>query len=264
MNRFPLLNQVRAFAGGLHRKQTWQRREQFLNTAHHDCQKVQHETLRGLLELNRESDFAKDFGLSPGMSVSEFRKKVPVAGYELVAPYIEKMKTGRHQALLGRNNRLLMYAMTSGTTADSKLIPVTDRFVSDYRRGWQSWGIGAYRQHPDLKLLHIVQISSSHKRTTTADGTPCGNISGLVAAMQGRIVRSLYTVPSEVADIFDADAKRYAVLRLALADSLAGMLITANPSTVLQLLETLQARAEDLIRDIHNGGLREQTFQPPC
>ncbi|MBL8819486.1 MAG: GH3 auxin-responsive promoter family protein [Planctomyces sp.] len=255
MNRFPLLNQVRAVAGGMHRRSTWKRRESFLDTARRDCLNTQRATLRGLLELNRESDFAKDFRLSPDLTAQEFRKRVPVAGYELVQPYIEKMKSGHHQALLGRKNKLLMYAMTSGTTADSKLIPVTERFLSDYRRGWQSWGIGAYRQHADLKLLHIIQISSSHRRSVTADGTPCGNISGLVAAMQGKVVRSLYTIPSEVAEIFDADAKRYAVLRLALADPLAGMLITANPSTVLQMLETLQLRASDLIRDIHDGGL---------
>ena len=48
-------------------------------------------------------------------------------------------------------------------------------------------------------------------------GTPCGNISGLVAACQKRIVRTMYTVPGAVAKIRDSDAKLYSAMRLAVA-----------------------------------------------
>ena len=148
-----------------------------------------------------------------------------------------------------------MFAMTSGTTAASKLIPVTTRFLKDYRRGWQTWGVGTYSDHPLLQKLNIVQISSSHQRMHSADGTPCGNISGLVATMQKRIVRSMYTIPAAVAEVADAEAKRFTILRLALADPWVGMVITANPSTLLQLTEFANTHAEDLIRDIRNGGI---------
>jgi hypothetical protein len=209
--------------------------------------------LAHLLSLNAGTQFSRDFDLHPGISVQEYRKRIPVAGYELIRPYVDRVARGEHSALLGRDNRLLMFAVTSGTTSESKLIPVTEQFVRDYRRGWQSWGIGVYDQHPALKQLNIVQISSSHQRFHAADGTPCGNISGLVAAMQKRIVQSMYSVPFQVVNIHDAEAKRYLVLRFAVADPYVGMLITANPSTVLQMAEVLQLRAEDFIRDIHDG-----------
>ena len=32
--------------------------------------------------------------------------------------------------------RVLMFALTSGTTASRKLIPVTDAYLAAYRRGW--------------------------------------------------------------------------------------------------------------------------------
>jgi hypothetical protein len=162
---------------------------------------------------------------------------------------------GEHSALLGASNRLKMFAVTSGTTAESKLIPVTDRFLDDYRRGWQMWGIGTYSEHALLQKLNIVQISSSHRKFETSAKTPCGNISGLVATMQNRIVRTLYTVPSAVAEISDVDAKRYAILRLALSDPFVGMQITANPSTLLQLCDYASTRVEDLLRDIRDGSL---------
>jgi hypothetical protein len=256
MNKIPLAYRMRAAAGAFLRRRMRRARREFLAAARTSCRDSQRAVLRALLQLNHDSRFSGDRHLSAGMSVSEFRNAIPVADYELVQPYIQRVAAGEHQALLGTANRLQMFAVTSGTTSDSKLIPVTDRFLNDYRRGWQMWGIGTYSEHARLQKLNIVQISSSHRRFATTGGTPCGNISGLVAAMQSTIVRTLYTVPSAVAEIGDAEAKRYAIVRMALADPYVGMLITANPSTLLQLLDHANLHAESLIRDIRDGGLR--------
>jgi len=256
MSKIPLAYRIRAAAGALLRNRIRRARSKFLAEARSDCRGRQREVLRRLLRLNHESQFSRDYHLVPGMSLDEFRRAVPVADYELVRPYILRVAAGDHQALLGTSNRLQMFAVTSGTTSESKLIPVTDQFLNDYRRGWQMWGIGTYSEHALLQKLNIVQISSSHRKFTTAGGTPCGNISGLVAAMQSTIVRTLYTVPSAVAEISDPEAKRYAILRMALADPYVGMLITANPSTLLQLLDHANQNAEALIRDIRDGGMK--------
>ena len=253
MTKLPLRNRLRASLGRSHRNSILRQRDQFLDAAHRDCFGQQQQTLQNLLQLNDSTDFANDFHLRPGMSISDFQKQIPVAGFDLVRPYIDKVKTGRHQALLGAGNKLLMFALTSGTTAESKLIPVTRQFVSDYRRGWQCWGIGLYFDYPALQPLNMVKIASSHNRFTTADGTPCGNISGLVAAMQSRIVRSMYSVPSSVIDITNAELKRYAALKFAVEDPFVGMMITANPSTVVQMMELMESHTEKLLRDIHDG-----------
>lgn len=255
MSKIPLAYRMRAAAGTFLRRRMHRARREFLSAARSACRDSQQAVLRSLLQLNHDSQFSRDRRLSAGMSLSEFRSAVPVADYELVRPYVQRVAAGEHQALLGSANRLQMFAVTSGTTSESKLIPVTDRFLHDYRRGWQMWGIGTYSEHSLLQKLNIVQISSSHRRFATPSGTPCGNISGLVAAMQTPIVRTLYTVPSVVAEIGDAEAKRYTILRMALADPYVGMLITANPSTLLQLLDHANQHAEALIRDIRDGGL---------
>jgi len=213
--------------------------------------------LTDLLRLNQSSEFSRKHGLTERTTLDEFRKQIPVSDYELVRSSIEQVANGNHGALLGESNQLQMFAMTSGTTAASKLIPVTTRFLNDYRRGWQTWGIGTYTDHVMLQKLNIMQISSTHQKTRSSDGTPCGNISGLVAAMQKRTVRSMYTIPAAVAEVEDPEVKRYLILRLALADPWIGMTITANPSTLLQLAESANARADSLIRDIRNGGVSE-------
>ena len=253
MSTIPLRLKLRSKLGIPFRNKLMRARQRFLDTARSSCRELQHSTLQSVLELNADSQFSKDYGLRPGMSVDEFRRAIPVSDYSLVAPYIERMKMGNHSALLGSANRLLMYAVTSGTTAESKLIPVTDRFVQDYRRSWQIWGACCHHDHTDLQMLFMVQVASSHRRYTAQDGTPCGNISGLVAAMQSVMVRALYSVPQEVIHLNDPLTKRDAAVRFAITDPWVGMLVTANPSTLLQMAEYAAENSESLIRDIHDG-----------
>ncbi len=257
MPQIPLAYQLRAMAGAMLRRKMRGARGAFLSVAKTKCRATQQALLKDLLRLNQSSAFSKDHGLSAELSPNEFRQRIAVSDYELVRPYVARVANGEHSALLGDANRLEMFAVTSGTTAESKLIPVTTRFLNDYRRGWQLWGIGTYSEHAILQKLNIVQISSSHRKFETSDKTPCGNISGLVATMQNPIVRTLYTIPAAIAEIQDPHAKRYTILRLALADPWVGMQITANPSTLLQLTEYASLRADDLIRDIADGGIKE-------
>jgi len=251
----PIRNRIRAVIGGFFRRPMIRAKNRFLNLAHTKCALTQSETLQRLLALNSSSQFSKDMGLTGSLSLAEFRQRMPIVDYEFFRPYVDRMQTGEHGALLGDQNRLLMYALTSGTTAESKLIPITEQFLKDYRRGWQHWGIAVHQDYPLLRYLKIVQISSSHNRWLTPDGVPCGNISGLVTSMQKAIVRKLYVVPAAVAKIDDPAAKQYAVMRFALAEPLVGMFVTANPSTLLQLCRDADLRQGDLIRDIYDGTL---------
>lgn len=255
MATVPLRNRIRSTIGGLLRRRLIRAKDRFLQRAYTSCREVQQETLARILKLNQDSQFSTTHQLEPTLSIQDFQKRIPVTDYEFFRPAIERMQSGNHRALLGTANKLLMYAVTSGTTAKSKLIPVTQQFVSDYRRGWQLWGMGLFEQHPRLSILRMVQLSSAHDRWRTDDGTPCGNISGLASTMQKRIVRKLYTIPAEVAAIQDNNAKQLAAVAFALADPFVGAFVTANPSTLLQLMVTADEHAADIIRSIHDGNL---------
>lgn len=248
---------IRCAAGAITRARVRREARQFF-AATADCRSVQRETLRRLLELNGDSRFSRDHSLGSVRSVDEFRRALPVADYEPFRPYIDAMKLGDERALLGSNNPLLMFSLTSGTTGDSKFIPITRQFLDDYRRGWQVWGIQCFDDHFPINWKNVVQISSDYDRFRTPGGTPCGNISGLVSAMQKRIVQLMYTVPRVVAKISDPAGRYYATVRLAVADSNVGMITTANPSTLLQLARIADGEKEALIRDIADGTLSKR------
>lgn len=219
---------------------------------------TQTRVLDGLLSLNAESDFSRQHGLRPGMGVAPFQRAVPIADYEAYRPWIERLKAGDLSALLGRRNRLLMFTLSSGTTSEAKFVPITDRFLADYRRGWKVWGIRAFDAHPGVHRGDIVQLGSDHDQFRTPAGHPCGNISGLVAAMQSPLLKRMYAVPDLVAKLKDADAKSYTTLRCALGNPGVGVILTANPSTLVQLSSRATGWSESLLRDLHDG-----TLSPP-
>ena len=220
-----------------------------------DCRATQRSTLARILDLNAESFYSRRRGLSGSTTVDEFRRLLPVSDFETVRGEIEQLKEGHFQSLLGPKNKLLMFALSSGTTAQAKYIPITSQFLSDYRRGWQVWGINAMDSHPSLHFSDIVQLGSNHDQYRTTSGTPCGNISGLVGAMQSRVVQTMYAVPNPVGKISDSSAKSYTALRCAMANAHVGLVLTANPSTLIQLSKAATEYQNELIRDIADGTL---------
>ena len=150
-----------------------------------------------------------------------------------------------------------MFALTSGTTAARKFIPVTAQYLADYKRGWNLWGLKVFRDHPEVRLRPIVQMAGDWQEFHTEAGIPCGAVTGLTATMQMRIIRWLYCVPACVGKVKDAAAKYYLALRLSLPRTV-GMIIAANPSTLVNLARAGDQEKEALIRDIHDGTLSDR------
>ena len=252
-----MLRQLRFFGGYFIRQKMRQRVHSFMRNVE-QCRTTQAATLQRIMRLNAESEFSRKRGLSESISVHEFRRQVSISDFETVRAEVERLKTGDSQSLLGRKNSLLMFALSSGTTGDSKYIPITSEFLKDYRRGWNMWGINAFDSHPALHKLDIVQLSSDYDLFRTPAGIPCGNISGLVSKMQSPVVRSMYSVPFSVSKIKDSESKLYTALRLTVENPYVGLVMTANPSTLVQLAKLAQREQQELIRDIADGTLSKK------
>lgn len=225
-----------------------------------DCQqpeKVQTELLSAILHRQAGTGFGRDHGFSSMKTVQDFRRQVPAAPYEYLTPYIERLKRGETEALIA-DDQVLLFALTSGTTAARKLIPITKRYLADYRRGWNMWGARAYRDHRGRKLFlrPIVQMGGDPEEFRTEADIPCGNLSGYTAMVQKRIIRWLYALPPDIGKVKEAEARYYLALRCSIGRP-CSMFLAANPSTLLAMARTLEARADDLIRDLANGTLHD-------
>ncbi len=218
--------------------------------------KVQFEVLRRILKQQTNTSFGKDHHFGSIAALADFQRRIPVRGYDYVEPYLQRVLKGETSALLA-DQKIHMFAMTSGTTATRKYIPVTDQYLADYRRGWNIWGLKVYRDHPIVRMRPIVQLSGDWEEFFTDTGIPCGAVTGLTAQMQMRIVRWLYCVPGIVGKVKDPIAKHYLALRLSVPRKV-GMIIAANPSTLVNMARAGDQEKETLIRDIHDGTLSER------
>jgi hypothetical protein len=237
------------------------RRLNAFERATHNAQAVQEEVLRRIIAEHAGTAFGRDHHFAAIRTRADFAGNVPVAGYEYIEPYVKRVVAGDWQALLS-GPKIHMFAMTSGTTAARKLIPVNDRYLADYRRGWNLWGLKTYRDHPAIRLRPIVQLSGDWQESFTDNGVPCGAVTGLTAHMQLRIVRWIYCVPGCVGKVKDAAAKYYLAMRLSLPRKV-GLIIAANPSTLVSLARAGDQEKETLIRDIRDGTLSNQFDIPP-
>ena len=222
---------------------------------------VQEALLRDILEFQADTAFGRDHRFARSShSVEEFRRRIPVAGYDYVEPYLDRVRKGEPNALLA-DPRVLMFALTSGTTASRKYIPVTPQYLADYRRGWNLWGLKVFRDHADVKMRPIVQLSGDWEEHRTETGIPCGSVTGLTATMQKKVIRWLYCVPPCVGKVKDPAAKYYLALRLSLPRSV-GMIIAASPSTVVNMARAGDRDKEHLLRDLADGTLSRHVNIP--
>ena len=234
---------------------------QFEAACHHP-EAVQTALLHSILRKQAGTGFGRDHHFSDIRTVAGYRRNVPVAPYEAVAPYIERVAAGDTNALLA-DGPVRLFALTSGTTASRKLIPVTDAYLAAYKRGWNMWGVRMYRDHRGRKiaLRPIVQLGGDPEEFRTPAGIPCGNLSGYTAMVQRRLIRRMYAVPYETGKIKDARSRYYVALRFSVGRNVS-QFMAANPSTLVQLARTLDAEKESLVKDLADGTLRTDLDLP--
>ncbi|MFQ5461627.1 MAG: GH3 auxin-responsive promoter family protein [Phycisphaerae bacterium] len=250
----PLLGRL----AGAHAKRQYGR---FLRDAH-AARRVQEKVLLEKIARNADSDYGRAHGFSKIKSYRDFVGQVPVQSYEDLRPYVSKVMDGQTGAMFGKGQRVLMFAMTSGSTDRPKYVPVTKAFLDEYRRGWNAFGVKALLDHPGAFLRSILQVVSPMDESRTPLGIPCGSISGLLGATQKRIVRRYYVTPRVTAYIEDSNARYYTIMRFA-APVDVGWLVTASPATQVKLARTADEHAARLIRDVRDGTIIAPGDIPP-
>jgi len=259
-----MLNLIRKYAGRPLTRRTRALAAEFLRQTER-ADEVQSARLLELINRNADSQFGRDHHFHEIKTAADFRRRVPIRGYDGHEPYIARVRQGDVSALFGPGTEVLMFAMTSGTTATPKTIPVTRDSLKDYREGWTIWGIQAFDAHPKIienGLRPILQLVSNWREQFTPGKISCGAITGLTAHMQNRLVRTIYCMPPVTMGIKDIEAKYYVALRLSAYRDL-GATMAANPSTLLGIAKLGDREKETLIRDLRDGTIDPKWAVPP-
>lgn len=207
--------------------------------------------LRSILRRERSTAFGRDHRFGEIRDLRDYRRNVPVSSYEYFEPYIRRVYEGETSALFHRQ-RVVMFAMTSGTSAARKLVPVTEHYVRAYRKGWFLWALATYDGRQHLIFRPKITFSGNDVEYRSPDGVPCGSVSGMIARMQNAVVRRTYCLPLSANKLDDTSAKHYLAWRLGLTRDVASW-VSPNPSTHVALARFGDAHKEELIRDVRNG-----------
>lgn len=115
---------------------------------------VQWEVFESLLSAGKTTEYGKEFGFSDVRSYEDFRRNVPLVGYNTLQPYIDRNMKGEKDLLWPGETK--WFAKSSGTTSSrSKLIPVTRESLEGchYKGGKDLLGL-YYHNHPNRKLYN--------------------------------------------------------------------------------------------------------------
>lgn len=219
-------------------------------------------TLRDILNISRDTAYGREHHFDVILSATNaddlfrlYRKYVPVNdSFETLRPYVERHKNGEENVLFpGKPD---MYATTSGTTSAPKWIPMTHKYLKDvYGKMSHIWTWNFVRHRSRIFGGHIFPIVGKEVEGYAPDGTLFGSVSGVLVRDIPSVIKKHYTAPASVMSIGDYAARNYTLMRLALQHRDVTLWATANPSTILELMRTVDEFADRLITDIEQGTL---------
>ncbi|MGD1896980.1 MAG: GH3 auxin-responsive promoter family protein [Phormidesmis sp.] len=225
--------------------------KRFDAAARHPAQALQR-LLQALLARHQNTAFGKAHGFRQISTPQDYRRAVPIHDYEALRPYVQQMMQGKAGVLV--SDPVEMFTLTSGTTGQSKYIPVTAFSAAQNARLVRQWLYRLLRDHPRCLSGSIVGVVSPAIEGYTDSGIPYGSLSGRIYQEMPWLLRRTYAVPYPVFEIKDYEARYWAISRFAMARDVS-FLCTPNPSTLLRLAGVMADHTESLLRSIHNGDL---------
>ncbi len=222
---------------------------------------MQKSFLQRLLRRHADTEYGRQFDFASIRGPEEFRDRVPIIHWGQLKPWVDRIIAGEPGVLFPARERLLMLALSSGTTSEPKRIPVTETSYRDFGRYWSHTWYGLLRHRERQVTTGRILYFPGDPRKELIGDIPCGAITSAAYVQQGPITRRMYPYPLQVARIKEFQVRYYTIMRLALEHSVQ-LIPIANPATILALFRTAREQADRMIEDIRQGVIRYQDALP--
>lgn len=238
-----------------------------LKSASRNPRKTQEQTLRAILEYGKDTVFGKEHDFQYILDAQDdielykrYQSKVKAAEYEDYRPYVERMKNGEADILF--QGRPMLYATTSGSTGEPKWIPISAKYLSDiYGKMNKTWLFNFIKNRPKVYSGSIVSVVGKQIEGYTPDGTIYGSVSGFTQSRCPGFVKKLYASPSSIFNIDDYTARNYAIMRMGIERNVT-LVVTANPSTMVEMQHNIDYWWDEYVKDIENGTMSDKVNIP--
>ena len=223
----------------------------------------QEKCLRAILSYGKDTLYGKEHRFSYILEAKNadelfrrYRQQVKASDYESFRPYVEKMRNGETDVLF--QGKPVLYATTSGSTGEPKWIPISSAYLTNiYGKMNKVWLFNFIKNRPKVYSGYIVSIVGKQIEGYTPDGTIYGSVSGFTQKNCPGFVRKLYVSPSEVFNIEDYTARNYVIMRMGIERNTT-LVVTANPSTMVEMQKNVNFWFDEYVRDIENGTISDK------
>jgi hypothetical protein len=216
---------------------------------------TQRRMLETLLAKHAASAFGRAYGFETIRDYEQFRDRVPLAGYDEIETWVDRIRRGEQDVLTcDPVTRLLP---TSGSTGGRKLIPFTSGLQSELNKAIGPWMVDLCRQYPSL--LHgpaYWSISPAIQITDVESVVPVNfeDDSAYLGGFRQRLAAATFAVPGALRLVPDVETCRYLTLLCLLRTRDLRLISIWHPSFLTILLETMENWWPELLADIENGG----------
>ncbi len=123
------------------------------------------------------------------------------------------------------------------------------------------WLFSFIKNKPKVFTGKIVSIVGKVKEGEAPDGTFYGSVSGVTQRDCPAFVKKLYASPASVFSIEDYTARYYAIMRMGIERNVT-LVVTANPSTIVEMQNNANEFFDDYCNDIEKGTLKAELNVP--
>jgi hypothetical protein len=238
-----------------------------LKKASRNPRKTSEKTLRAILDYAKDSVYGREHHFADILRAKDdtelyqlYAKYVQPNDYEDLRPYVERHKHGEAGVLFP--GKPVMYATTSGTTSQPKWIPITQTYLKNvYGKMTKVWLFNFIKNRPHVFEGPIVSIVGKRIEGYAPDGTVFGSVSGVTQQDAPQFVKDLYASPAEVFAIEDYKARYYAIMRMGIERNVH-LVITANPSTIVEMQNNVNQFYDEYVNDIEHGTMSDKVDIP--
>ena len=222
------------------------------------CGEVQRLVLRDIIRRNANTEYGKKYRFDQIRSVSDYRKMVPITGWDDYSAYISRMENGKEDVLFA--GKPTFFYRTSGTTAAYKLVPESGEEALARRVVTRARYEQRMRLSSESAGKRVFFFFNRGNVFMTEGGIPVGSASGrtMMLAGNGRKDASLGTLAyaPKLVEELEGEELSYMILRLTLAFSDVSAVMGNNARMLTMLIDLAKKYAEELISDIRCGSSR--------
>ncbi|XP_071483134.1 uncharacterized protein [Diadema antillarum] len=225
-------------------------------------QKAQETFLIKLLSKTAKTSYGEDHRFSAIKSVADFRLQHPLTKYAHYANYVERVARGEENVLVvGKLSRI---SLTSGTTGNQKLIPVSKerQLVFLFKIGALVTHLVSKRFARERKSLQTICLLYVHSEPKTSKGSiTMGPIS--MMTISDNVCRLLFSTPPAGMKLKDERQAMYVHLLFALRDPTIKCISGFFSANIYRFFSLLEEHWPTYVEDLRNGRISDHAGRLP-